>query len=77
MALPIQNTFVRRSTGHRTVESTCKRCFLTVAIAKRERELDQAEQRHICEPWLLEQWKQIFDYNPPGGIARNAGSRSD
>lgn len=57
------STFVRRPIGHRTTESTCSRCSLTVATAKREQELDQAEQRHVCDPWLLEQWKQMFEQN--------------
>ena len=64
MASLTPSTFVRRLTEHRTTESTCTRCSLTVATAKREEELDQAEQRHVCDSWLLEQWKQMFEHSP-------------
>lgn len=73
MASLIPSTFVRRATGNRTTESTCTRCFLTVATARHEEELDQAEQRHVCDPWLLEQWKQMFEYNPDRHVAGNSG----
>lgn len=66
MASPIHNTFIRRPKGHRITESTCERCFLTVAAAKRENELRQAEQNHVCDPWLMEQWRQMFEYSPSG-----------
>jgi hypothetical protein len=74
MSSPQENTFIRRPRGHRTLESTCKRCFLTVATAKRERELDEAEQRHTCDSWLLEQWKQMFEYTPAGKVAGRSKS---
>lgn len=64
MASPNPSTFVRRPGAHRTTESICTRCLLAVATAKREEELDQAEQRHVCDSWLLEQWKQMFEYSP-------------
>src|SRR6185312_9153047 len=44
--------------------STCARCSLTVATAKREEELDQAEQLHVCDSWLLEQWERMFEHSP-------------
>lgn len=73
MASLIPSTFVRRPIGHRTTESTCTRCSLTVATAKREEELDQAEQGHVCDPWLLEQWNQMFEHTPD---RREAGHSS-
>jgi len=63
MALLTPSMFVRRLTGHRATESICTRCSLTVATAKREEELEQAEQLHVCDPWLLEQWKQMFEHS--------------
>jgi len=64
MALLTPSMFVRRLTAHRATESICTRCSLTVATAKREEELDKAEQSHICDSWLLEQWKQMFEHSP-------------
>lgn len=61
MLSPTHGTFIRRPPEHWRMESTCKRCFLTVATAKREAELDRTEERHICDQWLVEPWKQLFD----------------
>lgn len=73
MASLTPSTFVRRPTGNRTTESTCSRCSLTVATARHEKELDQAEQSHVCEPWLLEQWNQMFESNPGRHAVGNSG----
>jgi len=64
MASLIPSTFTRRPGAHRNMESTCTRCSLTVATARREEELDQAEQSHVCDSWLLDQWKQMFEHSP-------------
>jgi len=64
MASISPSTFVHRLTEHRATESTCTRCFLTVATTREEEELEQAEKCHVCDSWLLDQWKQMFDYSP-------------
>lgn len=69
MASPVSSTFIRRPKSRRITESTCARCFLIVATAKRETELDRAEQGHVCDQWLLEQWKQMFEYIPTCEVA--------
>ena len=64
MASLTPSIFIRRPGAHRTMESSCRRCSLIVGTAKREEELDQAEQSHVCDSWLLDQWKQMFEHDP-------------
>ena len=71
MASVTPSAFVRRLTGDRATESTCTRCSLTVATTREEEELDQAERRHVCDSWLLEQWKQMFEHSPDRKEAGN------
>jgi hypothetical protein len=66
MASPAHIPFIRRHKSYRTFDSTCTRCFLTVATDNREAEVDQAERSHVCNPWLLEQWKELFEHHPAG-----------
>lgn len=63
MASPY-SPFIRRPKSHRTFDSTCTRCFLTVATDIHEAEVDRAERSHVCNPWLLEQWNQLFEHHP-------------
>lgn len=39
----------------------CNKCFATIATSHWEAELDQAERQHVCDPYLLEQWKKLTD----------------
>lgn len=43
-------TFARRANNDGTVESICRECFVTIATAHWEAELDDAEHEHICDP---------------------------
>jgi hypothetical protein len=66
MAAPSHTPFIRRPKSHRTFDSTCTRCLLTIATDIRERELAKAEEEHVCNPWLMEQWKQLFEHDSAG-----------
>lgn len=37
-----------------TFRSVCMDCFVTVSSKPREEDLIEPEQKHICEPWMLE-----------------------
>ncbi len=37
-----------------TFRSVCMDCFVTLSSNRREEELIEAKQKHICEPWMLE-----------------------
>lgn len=49
------------------MHSVCTRCFVTVAIATREADLDRAEQNHVCDPWLVDHWKEMAARDPSDG----------
>ena len=48
------NRFIHCSNHDGIFRSVCMDCFVTVSSNRREEELLEPEQRHICEPWLLE-----------------------
>ena len=50
--------FVRRSNPNGTTDSICKSCFLTVATAMWEADLDSAERQHTCDPFRLSSLKK-------------------
>ncbi|MGH9589679.1 MAG: hypothetical protein ACRD25_04755 [Terracidiphilus sp.] len=49
------------------MHSVCTRCFVTVAAATREADLDRAEMNHVCDPWLVEHWKELASRDPSDG----------
>jgi len=49
--------FVHRSNSNGTTDSICKSCFLTIATAMWEADLDSAEQAHKCDPFRLSSLK--------------------
>jgi hypothetical protein len=53
--------FVRRTNQNGTTDSICCKCFVTVATARRESELDRPERTHVCDPALLRYWKQMAE----------------
>lgn len=56
-----KSRFVRRVNNDGTTDSICCNCFVTVATAKRGFELDFPERRHVCDPMLLEYWKEMAE----------------
>jgi hypothetical protein len=61
MASSLQPNFVRRFNPDGTTDSICRKCFLTVATATWEADLDSAEQCHKCDPSRLEYLKKIVE----------------
>lgn len=50
--------FAHRTNRDGTIDSICKECFVTVATAMWESELDQPEHAHVCDPWVLKQYNK-------------------
>lgn len=57
MTHPITLQFCHRINEDGTIDSICCDCFLTVATAGSEAELQREERIHRCEPWRLEKYK--------------------
>ena len=55
--------FVHRANGDGTFDSICRECIATVAAAKREAELEAAEQDHICDSWILRRYAASYPKN--------------
>ena len=66
------------------MDSICRECFITVATATSRSALESEEQRHRCDPALLERYKKVRTYKnyptavsqfPPVGMTgRSTGS---
>jgi hypothetical protein len=46
--------FCLRRNRDGTVDSICTKCFLTVYRGESEVERRQAEENHVCNPWVVE-----------------------
>jgi hypothetical protein len=55
--------FVHRTNADGTIDSFCRKCFLTVASSQWEAELEHAESNHKCDPIHLEYMHRALD--PP------------
>jgi hypothetical protein len=53
--------FPRRANADGTKDSICPRCFMTVAIATVEADLDLMEALHICDPERLRPFRRDED----------------
>ena len=58
------------------MHSICTRCFRTVALDSGEVDLDNAEQNHVCDPWLVAHWKELAAkaVRPPAQLAASKGT---
>lgn len=54
-------SFSRRPVADGSCASFCNKCFDTVAVSRREAELDAAEHAHVCDPWRLKYWKSLAE----------------
>lgn len=54
--IPIHPEFVHRSNRNGTTDSICRSCFITVATATWEAELERKERVHFCDPWMVEKF---------------------
>jgi DNA-binding NtrC family response regulator len=52
--LLISKRFIHCTNHDGTFRSVCMECFVAVSSNRREEELIEPEQKHICEPWMLE-----------------------
>lgn len=51
-----------------TTDSICKECFITVATAIWEADLERAEQKHLCESRLQGHFKKIPQPQPRASV---------
>ena len=51
--------FIHRVNDDGTIDSICRECFVTVATALSNSELQRDEQQHRCEKTLLERYKKV------------------
>ena len=49
--------FVHRLNNDGTIDSICCDCFITVATATSESALQREEQKHMCDAWVIERYK--------------------
>ncbi len=54
----IHPVFAHRTNRDGSIDSICRECFVTVATALWESELDQPEHAHFCDPWVLQQYNK-------------------
>jgi len=50
--------FLHRINEDGTIDSICRECFLTVATALSNSELEREERKHHCDAWLIERYKK-------------------
>lgn len=67
-------TFSHRFNADGTVDSICHGCFLTIATATREADLEDCECSHVCNPEVDLRWSQAEAY--PNKRTRRAESLS-
>jgi hypothetical protein len=53
VASPSEPEFVHRPNPDGTTDSVCRKCFVTVASAVWEADLDPVEQLHVCDAFRL------------------------
>jgi hypothetical protein len=58
MSSPLPAEFAHRLNHDGTTDSICKNCYLTIATASWEADLDSAERGHKCDPTRLEYLKK-------------------
>lgn len=55
----LRASFAHRENDDGTVDSICLACFQTVGECERERDLQNAEDGHVCDPWVVEHYRQL------------------
>ncbi len=61
MASPASLGFTHRENRDGTIDSVCRRCYVTVCTSSWEADLESAEKDHACDPALLERWSRLAD----------------
>lgn len=57
----LKPSFLRHQNANGTFDSVCKNCFVTVATAPREFELEEPERNHVCDPQVVQHWKEVAE----------------
>jgi hypothetical protein len=52
-----KHRFAHRLNPEKTFDSICRACFSTIATHSRETDLEQSEQKHVCDPYILERYR--------------------
>ena len=60
MGLEALPHFVHRYTES-GIDSICTRCYVTVATANREADLERFEREHKCDPMKLERFEYVSE----------------
>jgi hypothetical protein len=60
--LRIPPLFARRTNADGSIDSICRKCYITVASATRESDLVCFEREHICDP----DWSHCSENLSPG-----------
>jgi hypothetical protein len=53
--------FVHRANTDGTIDSFCRKCFMTIASSQWEADLERAESVHRCDPIQLEHVHDVLD----------------
>ena len=56
--------FAHRENSNGTTDSICQECFVAVASSRWEAELELAEKKHVCDPEVLQFWKNLVKSVP-------------
>lgn len=64
MGIGPNEQFMHRANPDGKFDSICKECFVTVAAGRREVDLEDAEQSHVCNPWERERREQLPQPKP-------------
>jgi hypothetical protein len=64
VASPSQPEFVHRSNPDGTIDSVCRKCFVTVGSAVWEADLDPAERLHVCDAFRLKRLEEMARKSP-------------
>jgi len=58
------NPFAHRTNADGTIDSICKKCFLTVGTAEESEALKVLEAAHACDPWRMEVINILAPHRP-------------
>lgn len=59
MDSPDRFGFAHRANTDGSIDSICRLCFATIATAQWAQELAARERDHVCDPWVLERYREV------------------
>ena len=57
--------FAHRVSKEASLDSICRRCFVTVGSSRSEADLERFEDEHVCNPVLLERVSRMLHRRSP------------